>query len=87
MAAANNAFRESIGVTELVTIEALDNLYANLTGSDPYRDCLVLERAGDMHGYARTGSVAESAGYQVEEVAVVLQPAIRDEPTFAALLA
>ncbi len=87
MAAANNAFRESIGVTELVTVEALDNLYANLTGSDPYRDCLVLERHGEILGYTRTTSIVDPRGHQVDEVAVVLHPAIRDEATYSALLA
>ncbi|HVQ22669.1 MAG TPA: GNAT family N-acetyltransferase, partial [Candidatus Saccharimonadia bacterium] len=87
MAAANNAFRESIGVTELVTIEALDNLYANLSGSDPDRDCVVLERAGDILGYVRTSSIADAGGFHVEEVTVILDPAIRDEAMYAALLA
>lgn len=86
MAAADNAFRASIGVTELVTVPTLDNDYANLTGSDPYRDCLVLERDATIHGYARTTSVADPAGHQVEEVAVVLHPAIRDAATYVALL-
>jgi mycothiol synthase len=86
MAAASTAWRESIGVAELVTTEALDNLYANLTGSDPYRDCLVLERDGRILGYSRTSSVAGPDGGHVEEATVVLHPTIRDEATFLALL-
>jgi ribosomal protein S18 acetylase RimI-like enzyme len=86
MAAMNTAWRESIGVTEVVTVEMLDNLYANLTGSDPYRDCLVLERHGQIVGYCRTSSMAGADGAQVEEPSVVLHPTIRDEATFLALL-
>lgn len=50
MAAVNNAWRESIAVSELVTVAELGNLYANLTGSDPYRDCVMLERDGRVLG-------------------------------------
>ncbi len=86
MAAVNTAWRESIGITELITAEMIDNLYANLTGSDPYRDCLVLERGGQVLGYRRTSSVEGIDGGRVDEASVVLHPAIRDEATFLALL-
>jgi mycothiol synthase len=86
MAAVNTAWRESIGITELITVELIDNLYANLTGSDPHRDCLVLERGGQILGYRRTSSVAGVDGGHVDEASVVLHPVIRDEATFLALL-
>jgi mycothiol synthase len=86
MAAVNNAWRESIGVSELVTVAELDNLYANLTGSDAYRDCLVLERDGRIVGYCRTSSAEGTDGGQVEEPSVVLHPAIHDQATYLALL-
>jgi ribosomal protein S18 acetylase RimI-like enzyme len=86
MAVVNTAWRESIGVTELVTVEVIDNLYANLTGSDPFRDCIVLERGSRILGYCRTSSIAGTDGGQVEEASVILHPEIRDEATYLALL-
>ncbi|MET1232642.1 MAG: GNAT family N-acetyltransferase [Candidatus Limnocylindrales bacterium] len=86
MADVNNAWRESIGVSELVTVAELDNLYANLTGSDAYRDCLVLEREGQILGYSRTSSIERPDGGRIEEPSVVLHPAIHDEATNLALL-
>ncbi len=86
MVAINNAWRESIGVSELVTLAELDNLYANLTGSDPYRDCLVLEREGMLVGYCRTSSIEGTDGGRVEEASVVLHPSLHDQATYLALL-
>jgi ribosomal protein S18 acetylase RimI-like enzyme len=86
MAEVNTAWRESIGVTELVTVEVIDNLYANLTGSDPFRDCIVLERDSRILGYCRTSTIDGPDGGHVEEASVVLHPEIRDEATYLALL-
>ena len=86
MAAVNNDWRESIGVNEVVTVETLDNLYANLTGSEPRRDCLVLEREGSIVGYCRTSSIEGPGGGHVDEASIVLHPSLADEATFVALL-
>jgi ribosomal protein S18 acetylase RimI-like enzyme len=88
MAAANNAWRASVGISELVTTAALDNLYAHLTNSDPYRDCQVLEVDGNIRGYVRTGWLdgAESAD-RVYETSIVLAPPLASEAAHAALLA
>src|SRR3972149_9725629 len=53
MVAANNAWRLSSGVRELVTREGMDNLYAHLSGSIALEDCLVVEFDGEIAGYAR----------------------------------
>jgi ribosomal protein S18 acetylase RimI-like enzyme len=88
MAAVNTAWRESIGVSELVTTDVLDNLYAHLTNSDPYLDCLVLEVGGDITGYVRTEWLDDAgSGDRVYDVTIVLAPFIASEPAYAALLA
>ena len=87
MAAANTAWRVSLGLREHVSTETLDNLYAHLTNSDPYRDCLLLEVEGTIAGYSRTEWLDEPGGDRISETSVVLAPAIQDEAVYAALLA
>ena len=88
MVAANNAWRASIGISELVTSQAFDNLYAHLTNSDPYRDCLVLDVEGEIAGYLRTEWLDEpGSGDRISEASIVLAPSIASQATYAALLA
>jgi mycothiol synthase len=88
MAAATNAWRASVGISELVTTAALDNLYAHLTNSDPYRDCEILEVGGKIAGYVRTGWLDGAAsGDRVYEASIVLAPPLASEAAYAALLA
>ena len=86
MAAANTAWRGSIGLHEHVSTEVLDNLYAHLTNSDPYRDCLVLAVEGTIAGYLRTEWLEEPGGDRVFETSVVLAPVVQGERAYAALL-
>jgi ribosomal protein S18 acetylase RimI-like enzyme len=87
MAAVNTAWRDSIGLRQHVSTETLDNLYAHLTNSDPYRDCLVLEIEGAIVGYLRTEWLEEPGGDRVFETSVVLAPVIQGDSVYAALLA
>ncbi|HEY8167783.1 MAG TPA: GNAT family N-acetyltransferase [Candidatus Limnocylindrales bacterium] len=88
MAAASNAWRASIGVTELVTVDALDNLYAHLTNSDPYRDCLALELDGEIVGYTRNEwETDDRTGDRAYDTTVILAPKVASEAGYCALLA
>jgi ribosomal protein S18 acetylase RimI-like enzyme len=54
MVATGNAWRTATGFLELVTVEGMDNDYANMANCDPRTDCFIAERDGAMVGYART---------------------------------
>ncbi|HEY8198801.1 MAG TPA: GNAT family N-acetyltransferase [Candidatus Limnocylindrales bacterium] len=88
MAAANNAWRASVGISEHVTSEVLDNLYAHLTNSDPFRDCLVLDVEGEIAGYVRTEWLDDpGSGDRISEASIVLAPSLASHATYGALLA
>lgn len=86
MVAANNAWRTSIGVRELVTREGMDNLYAHLSGSDAFEDCLVVEIDGEVVGYARVECQVGHDGGRVFEPGVILHPRLSGRGVERALL-
>lgn len=62
MADALNAYRRAKGDPELVLAEHLDHDYANLTDCDPTLDIAVLERDGQLVGYARPSRATVPTG-------------------------
>ena len=86
MVAADNAWRTSIGVRELVTREGLDNLYTHLSGSDAFEDCLVVEIDGEIVGYARVECQVGHDGGRVFEPDVILHPRLGGRGAARALL-
>ena len=86
MVAANNVWRLSIGVRELVTREGMDNLYAHLSGSIALEDCLVVEFDGEIAGYARVECQVGHDGGMVYEPGVILHPRLGGRGVERALL-
>lgn len=54
MAAANQAGRDAAGSHEVITAESMARDYAHLVNSVPEHDILIVERDGEIIGYART---------------------------------
>ncbi|MCU0505714.1 MAG: GNAT family N-acetyltransferase [Chloroflexi bacterium] len=74
MVEAGNAWRTATGFLELVTIDGMDNDYANMANCDPRTDCFIAERDGAMVGYARTAWFDGRDGERRYETILIVGP-------------
>ncbi len=86
MVAANNAWRETAGFIDFVDVPGMDVQYANIPRFQPGADCVVLERAGSIVGYARVEWADARDGERLH-AGIVIAPPGPDRPArIAALL-
>jgi mycothiol synthase len=74
MAAANARLRGHIGLPEPIDVDGMRHRYTHLVNSDPARDCILVERAGAVCGYARVEWHDLADGDRVYDLTTVLEP-------------
>jgi ribosomal protein S18 acetylase RimI-like enzyme len=86
MIRANNIARQHAGIVERVSVEGMDNDYANLHNSNPYRDVIVVERAGEIVAYGRVEWGDNSDGGRDYNSFCLVQPDVRRHGVGRAML-
>jgi mycothiol synthase len=74
MAAANARLRGHIGLPEPIDVDGMSHRYAHLVNSDPARDCILVERGGEVAGYARVEWHDLADGDRIYDLTTVLEP-------------
>ena len=85
MARVLTAYRRHKGNPEMVTSEHLDQAYADLTDCDPVNDIALIERDGDLVGYARPTHDELDSGLHDLVVFAPVHPDDHDERTFGSI--
>ncbi len=74
MAAANARLRGHIGLPEPIDVDGMLHRYTHLVNSNAATDCILVERAGDVRGYARVEWHDLADGDRVYDLTTVLEP-------------
>jgi mycothiol synthase len=77
MIRANNIARRHAGIVERVSVEGMDNDYANLQNSDPYHDVIIAEVNAEIVAYGRVEWGDNSDGARDYSSFCLVQPAVR----------
>jgi ribosomal protein S18 acetylase RimI-like enzyme len=87
MIAANNTAREAADIVERVTVDGMDNDYANLHNSDRYRDVIIGELDGRIRAYGRIEWGDNTDGARDYTSFCLVEPSVRRAGVGAAMLA